>query len=72
MYPDYGEYWKSIYANPERVPPFQERVPSKSEIAYARLAAKTPHIVLSTTLKSVSWPAAQIIRDARARAVKVP
>ncbi len=63
MYPDYGEYWKSIYANPEHVPPFQERIPSKSEIAYARLAAKTPHIVLSTTLKSVSWPTAQIIRD---------
>jgi dihydrofolate reductase len=63
MYPDYREYWESIYANPERVPPFQERVPSASEIAYARLAAKTPHIVLSKTLKSVSWPAAQIIRD---------
>ena len=63
MYPDYGEYWKSIYANPEHVPPFQERIPSKSEIAYARLAAKTPHIVLSTTLKSVSWPTVQIIRD---------
>jgi len=63
MYPDYGEYWEAINANPERVPPFQERVPSKGEIAYARLAAKTPHIVLSTTLKNVSWPAAQIIRD---------
>ena len=63
MYPDYGEYWKSIYANPERIEPFQERIPSKSEIAYARLAARTPHIVLSTTLKSVSWPTAQIIRD---------
>jgi dihydrofolate reductase len=63
MYPDYGEYWESIYANPEGVPPFQERPPSKSEIAYARLAAKTPHIVLSTTLKSVSWPTAHIIRE---------
>src|SRR5258708_22174534 len=63
MYPDYGEYWESIYANPERVEPFHERIPSKSEIAYARLAAKTPHIVLSTTLKSVSWPKAQLIRD---------
>jgi dihydrofolate reductase len=65
MYPDYGEYWESIYANPERVT-YQERIPSKSEIAYARLAAKTPHIVLSTTLKSVAWPVAptaQIIRD---------
>lgn len=63
MYPGYGEYWEAIYANPERVPPFQERVPSKSEIAYARLAANTPHIVLSKTLRSVSWPAAQIIPD---------
>ena len=73
MYPDYGEYWEAIYANPERVPPFQERVPSKSEIAYARLAAKTPHIVLSKTLKNVSWPAAQIIRDvAELRTLKAP
>jgi len=63
MYPDYGEYWKSISANPERLVSFQGRVPSKSEIAYARLAEKTPHIVLSTTIKSVSWPSAQIIRD---------
>jgi dihydrofolate reductase len=74
MYPDYGEYWESISANPDRVPPFQERIPSKSEIAYARLAAKTLHIALSTTLKSVSWPpgpTAQIIRDvAQLRALK--
>jgi len=71
MYPDYGEYWESIYANSERVPPFQDRIPSKSEIAYAQLAAETPHIVLSTTLESVSWPAARIIRDvADLRAIK--
>jgi dihydrofolate reductase len=63
MYPDYGEYWESIYANPDRVPPFQDQLPSKGEIAYARSAAATPHVVLSTTLTSVSWPAAQIIRD---------
>lgn len=64
MYPDYGEYWESIHADPQRVPPFQERIPSKSEVAYARLAAKTPHVVLSTTLERVSWPpTAQIIRD---------
>ena len=64
MYPDYGAYWESIEANPDRVPPFQEQIPTKSEVAYARLAATTPHIVLSTTLTSVSWPpTAQIIRD---------
>jgi dihydrofolate reductase len=63
MYPDYGQYWESIYDDPDQVPPFQEQIPSKSEIAFARFAAKTPHIVLSTTLKSVSWPTAKIIRD---------
>jgi dihydrofolate reductase len=63
MYPDYGSYWEQIHTNPERVPPFQDRVPSKSEIEYARLAARTPHYVLSTTLEGVSWPAAQIVRD---------
>jgi dihydrofolate reductase len=64
MYPDYGEYWKSIHDNPDRLVPFEERLPSKSEIAYARLAAKTPHVVVSNTLKSVSWPStAKIIGD---------
>ena len=71
MYPDYGEYWESIDANPERVPPFQERLPSKGEVAYARLAATTRHVVLSTTLESISWPTAQIIRNvADLRALK--
>jgi dihydrofolate reductase len=77
MYPGYGEYWGSIYADPQRIPPNPEvpsqqgRLPSSSEIAYARLAAQTPHVVLSTTLKSASWPKAQIIRDlAEVRALK--
>jgi dihydrofolate reductase len=64
MYPGYGEYWESIYADPQRVPPYQTRIPSNREIAYAQLAAKTPHIVVSTTLNRVSWPpTARIIRD---------
>lgn len=69
MFPGYGEYWGSIYADPKRIPPNPEvpsqegRLPSDSEIAYARLAAKTPHVVLSTTLKSVSWPEAKIVRE---------
>jgi dihydrofolate reductase len=64
MYPGYGEYWASIYADPQPVLPSMTRVPSEREIAYARLAAKTPHYVVSTTLESVSWPpTARIIRD---------
>jgi dihydrofolate reductase len=69
MYPGYGEYWGSIYANPKNIPPNPEvpsqegRLPTSDEIAYARLAAKTPHFVLSTTLNSVSWPNAQILKN---------
>ncbi|HKA90458.1 MAG TPA: dihydrofolate reductase family protein [Haliangiales bacterium] len=72
MYPGYGEYWQAIYADPRRVPPYQTRIPSDREIAYAQLAAKTPHFVVSTTLKSVAWPpTARIIRDiAELRTIK--
>jgi dihydrofolate reductase len=64
MYPGYGLYWESIYTDPERVAPFQERVPSAREIAYAKLAAKSAHYVVSTTLESVSWPpTARIVRS---------
>ncbi len=64
MYPGYGEYWASIQANPERVPPFQTRLPYEREIAYARHAAKTPHYVVSNTLDGFSWPpGAQMVRD---------
>src|SRR4026208_1186569 len=65
MYPGYGEYWKAIHDNPERLTS-QERTPAQREIAYARLAAKPPHIVVSTSLDGVSWPAAQIVRDVAA------
>src|SRR6187402_2681192 len=64
MYPGYGEYWAAIQADPQGVPPFQSRPPYEREVAYARLAAKTPHYVLSKTLDGVSWPpTAKIVRD---------
>jgi dihydrofolate reductase len=62
MYPSYGDYWGSIDADPQHMPPMPElpsqqgRVPSSSEIDYARFAARTPHIILSTTVDSASWP----------------
>jgi len=63
MYPGYGLYWESIYTDPTRVAPFQERIPSAREVEYAKLAAKSPHYVVSTTLDSVSWPpTARIVR----------
>ena len=72
MYPGYGLYWESIYADPTRDAPYQGRAPNAREIAYAKLAVKTPHYVLSKTLESVSWPpTARIVRDLEGlRAVK--
>ncbi len=72
MYPGYGEYWAAIHADPGRIPPFQSRPPYEREIAYAKLAAKTPHYVVSKTLERVSWPpTAKMVRDlAELRALK--
>lgn len=70
MDPSYGEYWRSIYDNPQRpplsnmeLPSQQERLPSENEVAYAQLAARTPHVVLSTKLNSIFWPNGQIVRN---------
>ena len=39
------------------------RDPYPRELAYARVAAETPHLVLSTTLTETTWPTARIVRD---------
>jgi dihydrofolate reductase len=54
MYPAYEQYWLALLANPTG---------SKNEIAYARHADKTPHIVLSKTLDKVAWKVTRIVRD---------
>jgi dihydrofolate reductase len=64
MYPDYEQYWLAVLANPTGVLPLSGRIASKNEIAYARLADKTPHIVLSKTLEKVAWRTTRIVRDA--------
>lgn len=63
MYPGYEQYWSAILANPVGILPFTGKVPSKGEIAYARFADKTPHIVLSKTLDTVTWKNTRIVRD---------
>ena len=63
MYPGYEQYWRAILANPEGILPFGGGVASPGEIEYARFADQTPHFVLSTTLQSVDWPVARIIRS---------
>jgi dihydrofolate reductase len=54
MYPAYEQYWLALLANPTG---------SKNEIAYARRADQTPHIVLSKTLDKVAWKVTRIVRD---------
>jgi len=66
MYLGYEQYWRTILANPEGILPFTGKVASKGEIAYARFADKTPHIVLSKTLAQVAWKNTRIVRDPEA------
>lgn len=64
MYPGYAEYWAAIEAAPDKIPPFQTRLPYAREVEYAQFAAKTPHYILSRTLQAVTWPpTARIVRD---------
>jgi dihydrofolate reductase len=64
MYPGYGDYWQAILSDPKGIPPFQTRAPLEREVAYAELAVKTPHYIVSKTLEGVSWPpTAQIVRE---------
>ena len=63
MYPAYEEYWLAVVKNPTGVLPFGGKVPTKNEIAYARLADKTTHIVVSRTLDRVEWKTTRIVRD---------
>ena len=63
MYPGYEQYWGAILANPEGILPFTGKVASKGEVAYAKFAEKTPHIVLSRTLDKASWKNTRIVRD---------
>src|SRR5919109_1144653 len=50
MYPGYEQYWLAVLSNPDGILPFSNRAATRNEIDYARLADKSPHIVLSRTL----------------------
>jgi dihydrofolate reductase len=62
-YPGYEQYWLGILANPQGVQPLTGKVPSQNEVAYARFADTTPHLVLSRTLDTVAWKTTRIVRD---------
>lgn len=63
MYPGYEQYWGAILADPKGILPVTGKVATEGEIAYARFAERTPHIVLSKTLDNVAWKNTRIVRD---------
>jgi dihydrofolate reductase len=63
MYPEYEKYWLAVLANPRAPLPLSDKAATENEIAYARWADKTPHLVLSKTLEKVAWKTTRIVRD---------
>jgi dihydrofolate reductase len=63
MFSDYEVFWAALREDPAAVAEWLGRDPYPREIEYARVAAETPHLVLSTTLENATWPTARIVRD---------
>jgi dihydrofolate reductase len=62
MYPGYEQYWQAVRDTPRSVLPFTGRPATEGEIEYAEFAGRTPHIVVSSTLQTVSWKNTNIVR----------
>ncbi len=56
MYPGYADYWRGVLAEPSEH--------AENEVAYARWADKTRHIVFSRELAGADWSNTEIMRDA--------
>jgi dihydrofolate reductase len=63
MYPDYEQYWLAVLANPDGALPLTGKPATKNDIAYARLADRTQHLVVSRTLEKVAWKTTRIVHD---------
>jgi dihydrofolate reductase len=53
MYPEYRDYWKKCLTDPGH---------SESEVAYAKFAEKTKHIVFSNTITNPGWENTEIVK----------
>jgi riboflavin biosynthesis pyrimidine reductase len=63
MFSGYEQFWAAMLENPAAAAEMLGRDPYPREIAYAEVAARTEHLVLSPTLAEVSWPSARIVRS---------
>jgi dihydrofolate reductase len=63
MFSRYEEFWAAVLDEPSAASNMLGRDPYPREVDYARVAMKTPHLVLSNTLTDLRWPSARIIHD---------
>ena len=56
MFPEYERFWTAILDDPGAAAEMLGREPYPRELDYARVAAETPHLVLSRTLADTTWP----------------
>jgi len=63
MFPDYERFWAMILDDPATAAEWLGRDVYPREVAYARQALETPHLVLSKTLTDATWPTARIVDD---------
>ena len=63
MFSGYEQFWAAILEDPALAREMLGRDPYPRELAYAKVAAQTEHLVLSTTLAEVTWPSARVVRS---------
>jgi dihydrofolate reductase len=64
MYPGHEEYWSAIEAyEPGQPLPFTGSAPTPAELEWAHFAMRTPHYVLSSTLRSANWARTRFLRS---------
>lgn len=61
MYPGYEQYWTAIRQTPDQPLPMTGKLPHPAELRWSEFAQRTPHYVLSSTLKAVNWPQTQLL-----------
>jgi dihydrofolate reductase len=72
MFPQYGQFWTTVLDDPGAATEMLGRELYPREIGYAKFAAETPHLVVSSTLKEADthWPTTSIVGLDEVRALK--
>jgi dihydrofolate reductase len=63
MFSGYEQFWAAMLDDHAAVVEMLGRDPYPRETAYAQVASKTEHLVLSTRLVDVTWPSARLVRS---------